>query len=213
MTRCEPSWRARWFSAITSHTDIKIHAAADRIWFLKRVMPYRRAAVLGFLPYPDLISRPRVRRAARGLVTLKTWPGMEATSAEAAQLHAGNLQALGDGFASSANAWPDSVSQAANTWESGRWSRTLIWRNWPGPLVDCLCSSPAAPDSDADAAAWRTNVMTASALRSGRSGGDGTSCFGYANGSAAATGQSGRRADSVDHVGWRAVPQALISIG
>ena len=38
-------------------------------------------------------------------------------------------------------------------------------------------------------------------------------CLGYANGSAAAAGQSGRRANSADHFAWRAVPQALISIG
>jgi len=55
--------------------------------------------------------------------------------------------------------------------------------------------------------------MTASALRSGRSGGNGALCFGYASGSAAAAGQCGRRAVSADHVAWRAGPQALISIG
>lgn len=42
--------------------------------------------------------------------------------------------------------------------------------NWSGPLVDCLCSNPAALDPDADAAARRTGVVTASALRSGCSG-------------------------------------------
>ncbi len=42
--------------------------------------------------------------------------------------------------------------------------------NWSGPLIDCLCSNPAALDPDADAAARRTGVVTASALRSGCSG-------------------------------------------
>ena len=36
-TRCAPSWKERWFSAITSHTDIRIHAAAERMTICIRV--------------------------------------------------------------------------------------------------------------------------------------------------------------------------------
>jgi hypothetical protein len=57
-----------------------------RFWIVKQAWPYLRAAVLSFLPCPDLISRNRMRRTAHKLVSLKTWPGMEATSAETAQL-------------------------------------------------------------------------------------------------------------------------------
>lgn len=57
-----------------------------RFWILKRIMPFLQAAILGFLPCPDLIGRNRMRRSARRLVILKSWPGMEATSAQAAQL-------------------------------------------------------------------------------------------------------------------------------
>lgn len=45
-----------------------------------------RIAILGMLPCPDLRARYRMRRAARKLVTLKTWPGDDATGAQAAQL-------------------------------------------------------------------------------------------------------------------------------
>jgi hypothetical protein len=57
-----------------------------RFWFARRIRPHLRVAVLAFLPCPDLIGRFRMRRAARELVTLRTWPGMDATSAQAAQL-------------------------------------------------------------------------------------------------------------------------------
>jgi hypothetical protein len=46
---------------------------------------------------------------------------------------------------------------------------TSLGGNWSGPLVDCLCFNPVVPDLDADAAAWRTSVVTASALGPGRS--------------------------------------------
>jgi hypothetical protein len=42
--------------------------------------------VLSFLPVPDLLSRSKVRRTARGLVKCDPWPGMEATGIDAAQL-------------------------------------------------------------------------------------------------------------------------------
>lgn len=57
-----------------------------RFWFLARFAPYLWAAILGMLPSPDLVSRYRMRRAARRLVTLPSWPGMTASSADAAQL-------------------------------------------------------------------------------------------------------------------------------
>jgi hypothetical protein len=57
-----------------------------RLWFIKRIAPYLRPVILGMLPCPDLVSRYRMRRAARRLVTLRTWPGMDATSAQASQL-------------------------------------------------------------------------------------------------------------------------------
>jgi hypothetical protein len=57
-----------------------------RFWIMKRAAPYLRAAVLGFLPCPDLVTRYRMRRKAHGLVTLRTWPDMAASSAETAQL-------------------------------------------------------------------------------------------------------------------------------
>ena len=69
-------------------TDASVEAAplAGRFWFARRVWPYAMSAILGILPCPDLLSRYRMRRAARKLVTLTTWPGMDATSAETAQL-------------------------------------------------------------------------------------------------------------------------------
>ncbi len=70
-------------------SDVRGQAAEPppgRFWIVKRVMPFLRVAILGFLPCPDLITRYRMRRAARGLVTLRTWPGTDASSAEAAQL-------------------------------------------------------------------------------------------------------------------------------
>lgn len=42
--------------------------------------------VLSFLPVPDLVSRHKVRRTARSLVTCDPWPGMDATGTDAAQL-------------------------------------------------------------------------------------------------------------------------------
>ena len=58
----------------------------SRFGFLTRLVPYLWTAVAGLLPVPDLIGRCRMRRAARRLVTLRSWPGMNAKSAEAAQL-------------------------------------------------------------------------------------------------------------------------------
>ena len=57
-----------------------------RFWIVRRIWPYIAAAILGILPCPDLASRRRIRRDSVRLVTLRTWPGREASSAEAAQL-------------------------------------------------------------------------------------------------------------------------------
>jgi hypothetical protein len=56
------------------------------LWFAKRIRPFASSVVLGMLPCPDLLARYRMRRTARQLVSLRVWPGMEATSVEAAQL-------------------------------------------------------------------------------------------------------------------------------
>ena len=55
-------------------------------WFARRIRPYVMAIAWSVLPCPDLVGRWRMRRAARGLVTLRIWPGKQATSADAAQL-------------------------------------------------------------------------------------------------------------------------------
>jgi len=55
-----------------------------RLWPAAR--PYVRMLVLSFLPVPDLVSRCKVRRTARGPVKCDPWPGMEATGTDAAQL-------------------------------------------------------------------------------------------------------------------------------
>jgi len=60
--------------------------AAARFWFTKRLWPHVRVWILGLLPCPDLISRYRMRRTASKLVTVRTWPGMHATGAQASQL-------------------------------------------------------------------------------------------------------------------------------
>ncbi len=71
----------------TSDVDVPVtEPPPGRFWIVKRAAPYLRAAILGFLPCPDLVSRHKMRRAAHGLVSLRTWPDMEATSAETAQL-------------------------------------------------------------------------------------------------------------------------------
>jgi hypothetical protein len=59
---------------------------AGRLWFVRRLWPYARIVIVGYLPCPDLIARFRMRRAARGLITVRTWPDMAATSADVAQL-------------------------------------------------------------------------------------------------------------------------------
>jgi hypothetical protein len=59
---------------------------AGRFWFARRVWPYFRSFALSVLPCPDLVSRWRMRRIASGLVTLRTWPGKQAVSADTAQL-------------------------------------------------------------------------------------------------------------------------------
>lgn len=63
-----------------------------RLWPAAR--PYVRVLVLSVLPVPDLVSRHRVRRTARGLVKCDPWPGMEATGTDAAQLALLRLLAL-----------------------------------------------------------------------------------------------------------------------
>lgn len=57
-----------------------------RLW--RRALPYARAIAAAILPVPDLVSRFRVRRTARGLITLKGkhWPEMDATGTDAMQL-------------------------------------------------------------------------------------------------------------------------------
>ena len=73
---------------VMTATDVSVETAppAERFWFARLVWPHARDATLGILPCPDLLGRYRMRRAAGKLVTLITWPGMEATSAETAQL-------------------------------------------------------------------------------------------------------------------------------
>ena len=70
----------------TSDLDVQVEQRPGRFWIVRRAAPYLRAAVRGIMPCPDWVSRYRTRRAARRLVTLRTWQEMEATSAEAAQL-------------------------------------------------------------------------------------------------------------------------------
>jgi hypothetical protein len=53
---------------------------------LRRLWPLVRVILLGLGPCPDVSARYRMRRDARRLVTLATWPDMAATSADAAQL-------------------------------------------------------------------------------------------------------------------------------
>lgn len=60
--------------------------SAGRFWFLRRIWPTARIAIAGFLPCPDLMARRQMRREALSLVTLKMWPGMDATSEDVAQL-------------------------------------------------------------------------------------------------------------------------------
>ncbi len=67
-------------------SDQDAQPSLGRFWLLKRIAPYLRSAILGTLPYPDLVTRRRIRKEAFGLVTLQTWPGMDASSAQAAQL-------------------------------------------------------------------------------------------------------------------------------
>jgi hypothetical protein len=71
---------------LTAMSDTHASGPAGRFWFAKRIWPHARPVILGILPCPDLASRLRMRRTARGLVTLRTWPGMDATSLQAAQL-------------------------------------------------------------------------------------------------------------------------------
>jgi hypothetical protein len=53
-----------------------MNGARDIVWRYLR----------GALPYPDLLRRSRMRRAARRLITCKQWPGNDATGMDAAQL-------------------------------------------------------------------------------------------------------------------------------
>lgn len=62
------------------------HQASPRFWFIRRLLPHIKIGLLGVLPCPDLASRYQMRRAARKLITLPAWPGMNATSADTAQL-------------------------------------------------------------------------------------------------------------------------------
>lgn len=57
-----------------------------RFWLLTKVRPIAQVLIAGFLPYPDLLARWKVRREALSLVDLRSWPGMNATSEEVAQL-------------------------------------------------------------------------------------------------------------------------------
>ncbi len=70
-----------------SEVDVPgVQAPPGRLWIVRGAVPYLQAAVLGFLPCPDLVSRYRMRRAAHRLVTLRNWPDMEAKSDQVAQL-------------------------------------------------------------------------------------------------------------------------------
>ncbi len=68
--------------------------SGDRYRLWPAAWPYVRVLVLSVLPVPDLVSRHRVRRTARGLVMCDPWPGMEATGTDAAQLALLRLLAL-----------------------------------------------------------------------------------------------------------------------
>lgn len=68
--------------------------SGDRYKLWPAARPYVRVLVLSVLPVPDLVSRHRVRRTARGLVKCDPWPGMEATGTDAAQLALLRLLAL-----------------------------------------------------------------------------------------------------------------------
>lgn len=62
-------------------------APGDRYRLWPAARPYVRTLVLSALPVPDLPSRHKVRRAARGLGRgCSPWPGMKASGADAARL-------------------------------------------------------------------------------------------------------------------------------
>lgn len=62
-------------------------APGDRYRLWPAARPYVRTLMLSALPVPDLPSRHKVRRAARGLGRgCSPWPGMEASGADAARL-------------------------------------------------------------------------------------------------------------------------------
>jgi hypothetical protein len=67
-------------------TGIPADRSPARFWFARLLWPHVRDWILGLLPCPDLVGRYRMRRAAGKLITLRSWPGTEATSAHAAQL-------------------------------------------------------------------------------------------------------------------------------
>ena len=70
----------------TTAADPLAAPRAGRFWLLKRTWPIARVAITGFVPCPDLPARRRMRREALSLVSLRTWPGMSATSEDVAQL-------------------------------------------------------------------------------------------------------------------------------
>jgi hypothetical protein len=70
----------------TTAADPQASPPAGRFWFLKRIWPTVRVAIAGFLPCPDLPARWQMRRAARSLIGLQAWPGMNASSEDVAQL-------------------------------------------------------------------------------------------------------------------------------
>jgi hypothetical protein len=53
---------------------------------MNAVAAVSRQYLRGVLPYPDLLRRRRIRRAALRLVTCEEWPGADATGTDAAQL-------------------------------------------------------------------------------------------------------------------------------
>lgn len=67
-------------------TPEKLEPPPGRFWLAVRAFHIAWPVVHGLLPRPDPLGRYRMRRAAKRLVPLKTWPGMNATSAQVAQL-------------------------------------------------------------------------------------------------------------------------------
>ncbi|HEX6526568.1 MAG TPA: hypothetical protein VF070_42110 [Streptosporangiaceae bacterium] len=70
----------------TTAADPQAAPPAGRFWIMKKIWPFVRVAITGFLPCPDLPARRRMGRDALGLADLRSWPGMNATSEDVARL-------------------------------------------------------------------------------------------------------------------------------